>query len=266
MSLGEDSVTARSDIDLSLPMNFAHALPKGVARKAVDTLGRWIANDVLSPDSVIPTELELAKRLGVSRTTVRDAIKVLSGKGLVRTARRYGTRVLAVDDWNLLDHDVVAWHRRDHPRMRRIFAETTELRTILEPAAAALAAERATESQIRTIHDAAHGIHPEEGDVTSLFDADCRFHVTILDATGNRVMRQFRQILVTMLRVSYEVGVARPDNEPVSREGHIDVADAIRRHDSAGAQAAMVRMLLRNRRDSLALPAGEPVPTRPPAG
>ena len=88
----------------------------------------------------MPTEPELAAALGVSRATVRDAIKVLSGKGLVRTARRYGTRVTPVEDWNLLDGDVIAWHRPDHPRMRRIFAETTELRTIMEPAAAALAA------------------------------------------------------------------------------------------------------------------------------
>jgi DNA-binding FadR family transcriptional regulator len=258
MSLGENGVSVRSDIDLSLPMNFAVALPKGVARKAVDTLGRWIANDVLSPDSVMPTELELAARLGVSRATVRDAIKVLSGKGLVRTARRYGTRVLPVDDWNLLDRDVVSWHRSDHPRMRRIFAETTELRTILEPAAAALAAERATEDQVRTILEAAHAIQPETGDVKSLFEADCRFHVTILDATGNQVMRQFRQILVTMLRVSYEVGVTRPQIEPVTRQGHIDVAEAIAGRSPDEARSAMTRMLSRNQRVSLELPVMPP--------
>ena len=89
----------------------------------------------------MPTEPELAAALGVSRATVRDAVKVLSGKGLVRTARRYGTRVTPVEAWNLLDGDVIAWHATDHPRMRRIFAETTELRAIMEPSAAALAAQ-----------------------------------------------------------------------------------------------------------------------------
>ena len=58
----------------------------------------------------MPTEPELAAALGVSRATVRDAVKVLSGKGLVRTARRYGTRVTPVEAWNLLDGDVIAWH------------------------------------------------------------------------------------------------------------------------------------------------------------
>ena len=220
------------NLDLSVPMEFMASLPTGHARRTVDTIGRWIANDTFSPDTPMPTEPELAASLGVSRATVRDAIKVLSGKGLVRTARRYGTRVLPVEDWNLLDGDVVAWHRRDHPRMRRIFAETTELRTIMEPAAAALAAERATEAQIRTILDAAYAIHPEEGDVQALFDADCRFHVTILEATRNQVMRQLRQIIVTMLRVSYDFGVSKPENDPVTRQGHISVAEAIARRDS----------------------------------
>src|SRR5688500_9125717 len=130
-----------------IPVEFTNALPTGSARKAVDTLGRWITDDVFTPDAPMPVEDELASSLSVSRATVRDAIKVLSGKGLVRTARRYGTRVLPVDEWNLLDGDVVAWHRSDHPRMRRIFAETTEVRTILEPADAAVAAHRASEEQ-----------------------------------------------------------------------------------------------------------------------
>lgn len=247
MTLQEGGAEITPDFDLGLPMNFALALPKGAARKTVDTLGRWIANDVFSPQSAMPTEPELAASLGVSRATVRDAIKVLSGKGLVRTARRYGTRVLPVEDWNLLDRDVVAWHRSDHPRMRRIFAETTELRTIMEPAAAALAAARATEAQVRIILDAARAIHPEDGDVHALFEADCRFHVTILNATGNQVMQQFRQIIVTMLRVSYEVGVARPENAPVTRQGHIDVAEAIARRNAGEARDAMARMLARNR-------------------
>jgi DNA-binding FadR family transcriptional regulator len=228
-------------------MAFTNSLPNGVARRTVDIIGRWIADDVFSPSHPMPTESELAASLGVSRATVRDAIKVLSGKGLVRTARRYGTRVLPVEDWNLLDGDVVGWHRRDHPRMRRIFAETTELRCIMEPAAAALAAERATEPQVRAILDAAYAIHPEIDDVQALFEVDCRFHVTILDATQNQVMRQLRQIIITMLRVSYEFGVGRVENEPVTRRGHILVAEAIASGDGEAARKNMSDMLERNR-------------------
>lgn len=209
-------------------------------------LGRWIVNDRFAPDAVIPTEPQLAEELGISRATVRDAIKVLSGKGLVRTARRYGTRVTPVDQWNLLDGDVVAWHRSDHPRMRRIFAETTEVRTILEPAAAALAAHRATDEQRTLILNSARTMHPETGDVAALFNADCAFHVTILEATRNQVMGQMRQLILTMLRVSYEYGVMRPTHDPVTRAGHVKVAEAIARHDGPAARDAMATMLSRN--------------------
>ena len=80
--------------------------------------------------------IELATRLAEAEET-RDAIKVLSGKGLVQTARRYGTRVRLIEEWSLLDVDVTSWHEPDQPRIGRMFAETTELRCIIEPAAAA---------------------------------------------------------------------------------------------------------------------------------
>jgi DNA-binding FadR family transcriptional regulator len=195
----------------------------------------------------MPTELELAVSIGVSRATVRDAVKVLSGKGLVRTARRYGTRVTPVEEWSLLDPDVIAWHKSDHPRMRRIFAETTELRTIVEPAAAALAAVRANDAQRRIILDAARTIRPESEEVNELFRADCLFHVTILEATRNQVMQQLRPLILTMLRVSYEFGV-RPENAPVTREGHLLVAEAITAGDAEAARSEMAIMLQRNLR------------------
>ncbi|MFN3614799.1 MAG: FadR/GntR family transcriptional regulator, partial [Rubrimonas sp.] len=230
-------------LDLTIPDAPAAPLPTGVARVAVEALGRRIVNDVYAPGSLMPTEPELAASLGVSRATVRDAVKVLSGKGLVRTARRYGTRVRPVDEWSLIDGDVVSWHDPAHPRVRRLFAETTELRAILEPAAAALAARRAGPDQLRTLREAAEAMQPDDQDIAALFAADCRFHVTLLEMTDNSVMRQLRQIIVTMLRVSYEYGVIDPRNARVSREGHIAVAEAIAARDPAGAQAAMAAML-----------------------
>ena len=96
------------------------------------------------------------------------------------------------------------------------------------------------------ILSAARAMHPESDGVHALFNADCRFHVTILESTQNQVMRQLRQIILTMLRVSYEFGV-RPENAPVTREGHVAVAEAIARHDAEAARAAMSEMLQRNR-------------------
>jgi len=228
------------------------SLPTGSARIVVDLLGRRIANSVYQPGEVIPVEAELAQSFGVGRTTIRDAIKVLSGKGLVRTARRYGTRVRPVEDWNLFDADVVGWHDPGHPRLVTMFAETTELRYIIEPAAAALAAERATRKQVETILAAAQSLHPDGDSAQEMFEADCRFHATILDATGNLMMRQLRPLILSMLRVSYDFGVrAASSDDPVTREGHIKVGEAISARNSAAARRAMEVMLDRNRRDAL---------------
>lgn len=234
-------------VKLKLPIEPGSSLPTGATKKVVEVLGRRIANDLYGQGLVMPTEEELAASLGVSRATVRDAIKVLSGKGLVQTARRYGTRVRPIEEWNLLDIDVASWHEADHPRIGQMFAETTELRCIIEPAAAMLAAGRATAAQTRLLLDAAHAMHPDEGDVQTLFAADCRFHSTILDATGNLMMRQMRPMILTVLQISYEFGVLVVEGERVTREGHIRVAEAIRDRDGARARAEMELMLERNR-------------------
>lgn len=238
---------SRRPLNLTIPTEFTPSLPNGAARQAVEVLGQRITNDVYPPEEVMPHEEELADSLDVSRATVRDAIKVLSGKGLVRTARRYGTRVRPVEEWNLLDGDVVTWHEPSHPRIKRIFAETTELRTVIEPAVAALAAQRATEVQVQTLLAAAQAIHPNQADVEAMFAADCQFHVTLFDMTENNVLRQMRQIILTMLRVSYEFGVENPDNDKVSREGHIAVAEAIAARNPDAAKKAMAEMLELNR-------------------
>lgn len=236
---------------LQMPVMPSDALPTGAAKQAVDILGRRIANDTYLPGQIMPTEPELADSLNVSRATIRDAIKVLSGKGMVRTARRYGTRVRPIEEWNLLDADVVAWHEHGHPRLAVMFAETTELRIIFEPAAAELAAERATQTQIETILAAAMALHPEQDDVQAMFEADCRFHTTILDATHNGMLRQMRPLIMAMLRVSYEFGVLQRITDNVSREGHIHVAQAIKTHNGAMARQEMARMLELNRRDAM---------------
>lgn len=165
----------------------------------------------------------------------------------MRTARRYGTRVRPVEEWNILDGDVVGWHAPDHPRIKRMFVETTEVRVSIEPAAA-LAAERASPEQIAVILEAAYAIEPGAAEVQALFSADCTFHVTLLDATHNNVMRQLRQLIVTMLRISYEYGVLVIDEEAVSRAGHIAVAEAIEARDPDAARTAMATMLAQNSR------------------
>ena len=239
---------------IRLPDEFGSVLQNGPGKRAVEELGRRIAGDVYLPGEAIPMEQDLSDSLNVSRTALRDAVKVLSGKGLLRTARRYGTRVRPVSEWNLLDPDLVGWHDAGHPRVARVYSETTELRSIIEPQAAAFAAVRASPEQIRRIHAGAAGLRLGEASLQVLFDADLMFHTAILEATGNSVMAQMRALIAVTLRVSFEYGIVTPENRILDQEAHLDVARAIAARDPGAAFDAMDRMLARNRSISVRLP------------
>ncbi len=236
---------------IQLPEEFRSPLQNGPGRRAVEELGRRIAGDVYLPGQAIPMEQELAASLGVSRTTLRDAVKVLSGKGLLRTARRYGTRVRPVSEWNLLDADLIGWHDAMHPRLARIYAETTELRSIIEPQSAALAALRAKPEQIARIEEGANGLRTDELGLQELFDADLLFHTAILEATGNAIMGQLRSLIAVTLRVSFEYGIGSPKNRILDQSAHLAVARAIAARDAQAAHDAMDKMLALNRSISL---------------
>jgi DNA-binding FadR family transcriptional regulator len=134
-----------------------------------------------------------------------------------------------------------------------MFAETTELRIILEPAAAELAAERATKAQTDVISNAARSLETSGKDIQAMFVADCEFHATILDATGNGMMRQMRPLIMTMLRLSYEIGLDQRRSEDVSQDGHSKVAEAIAARKGRLARDEMAKMLQLNRRDALSI-------------
>lgn len=238
--------------EYSISGEFGASLPTGVVKSAVEKLGRQIVNNEFPAGEPIPTESELATSLGVSKTAIRDAIKVLSGKGMVRTARRYGTKVRPMNEWHLFDADVVSWHDADHPRLGQMFMETTEIRCIIEPAAAELAAQRASPEQVHSILQATEELRPDAEDINRLYAADCLFHCTILDATDNLMMRQLRPIIMSILRISYVYGIQTGKGEPVSREGHLLVAQAIQRKDSAAAREEMEKMLEDNKRTARA--------------
>ena len=229
-----------------VPDIYLAELPTGAVKTAVNKLGRKIAQGDYPIGATIPMEAELVEIFGVSRTVVREAIKVLSGKGMIRTARRYGTRVLPFDNWNLLDPDVISWHDPNSPAAARIFRESTQLRFIVEPDAAALAALHATPAQRETIRRAAEFIRPEPFGDEAMIAADYTFHATILDGTGNIMLRQLQGLILALLQFSYQTGKRAVPNEKVSRQNHIAVAEAIVAGDPDEARQRMRFMLGQN--------------------
>jgi DNA-binding FadR family transcriptional regulator len=147
-------------------------------------LGTRIVSGKFAPGELLEGEIAASDQLQVSRTAYREAIRILAAKGLVESRPKTGTRVSASKNWHLLDPDVLSWIFQNEPDAH-LLADLFELRRIIEPEAAALAAARRTEAHLRIMAKAledmaAHTLAVEEGRV-----ADQLFHSTLLDASGN---------------------------------------------------------------------------------
>jgi GntR family galactonate operon transcriptional repressor len=193
----------------------------GRIHAVLSTLGSEIARDIIPVGAALPPEPDLEARFGVGRGVVREAIKTLAAKGLVSVGPRHGTRVLPRHDWSLLDRDVLSWLVGKGDPDRELLLEIQEVRSIIEPAAAALAAERATKADRERINTA----------------------LVAMDATHNRVFQGFRGAIDTILSTVFLVAVGSvgwfDDNLP----NHAAVARAIDEGNSRKARIAMEQVL-----------------------
>jgi DNA-binding FadR family transcriptional regulator len=213
---------------LSLGRNLTHGL--------LDALGKSIVTGSFDGQD-FPIEAELAKRYGVSRSVTREAVKMLTAKGLLSARPRQGTVVRPESSWNMLDPDVLRWlleRKFSMPLLRDFNA----LRVTIEPAAAELAARALTpEGQAKLEAGYARMVAAEAGDDDPL-DADIAFHVAVLEASGNLFFAQFRDLISTALRTSIRF-TNRFKGRTASLPAHKAVKDAIEARDAAGAHAAM---------------------------
>jgi len=214
----------------------------GRIRTVLTTLGREIAQDRIPAGTALPPEPDLEARFGVGRGVVREAIKTLAAKGLVSVRPRHGTHVLPRHEWSLLDRDVLSWLVGPNEPDRDLLLAIQEVRSIIEPAAAALAAERATANDRRCINTALAAMETAQ-DHASAVAADKAFHLAILDATHNPVLQGFRGAIDTILSTVFAVAVGSVgwfrDNLP----NHAVAARAIDAGNAEKARAAMERVL-----------------------
>ena len=239
--------------------------PAGIHAGVVYDVGRRIVRGELAAGEILPEQGELSRMLGVSRTVVREATKVLAAKGMVESRSKRGTVVLPRSEWRLLDPDVLAWLTEtglDPEFLRGMF----EVRKIIEPAAARLAAERATSAEldeIRTALDAMATAHDE----ATYLEADVRYHGMLVAATHNdhlvQLVAAFGPALQAGLQIATRHGWEWPDFLEYSIGPHREVLDAVVDHDADHAGAAMDRLVTQSM-VSLDYPAGpENAPSRP---
>ena len=155
-------------------------IPGAIARD----IGMQIVSGRFKPGEILNGEIETSGRLHVSRTAYREAVRILAAKGLVKALRKVGTRVSPQDQWHLLDPDVLGWIFEFEPA-DELLANLFELRRMVEPEAAALAAVRRTDADLKVMADALEGISRHGLSSAAGRTADQDFHAALLRATGN---------------------------------------------------------------------------------
>jgi DNA-binding FadR family transcriptional regulator len=214
----------------------------------VHAIGRRIVRGEIRPGEQIPTPA----RVRASRGVVREAVKVLAAKGLVVSRPKTGTRVRPPEAWNQLDPDVMAWRQEGLPP-GPFLGKLTEVRLLIEPGAAELAARRAGTAQVAALQSAlremrdALGLSPP--DYEAYNEADVRFHRAIVQACGNEVLEQVGAVVNITLLVAFNAAVRVPGLPRTSLKRHQAILDAIRRRQPHRARAAMRQLVLNTGRE-----------------
>lgn len=213
----------------------------------VEGLARRILRGHVQPYASLPREDELTQEFGVSRTVIREATKTLQAMGFVVTGPRTGTRVQPMHLWRLLDPQVMDW-LTDENLATSFVQDLLDLRFMIEPEAAALAAERATPEQVAAIMDAANEMcaSPERSHYEA---ADFIFHEAIFAAAGNVLLGQLSPVMRGVLKASFRYSARGDDQRRESSLVHLRIAKAIAAHKPVVARNTMIKILRRARTD-----------------
>ncbi|HVI96845.1 MAG TPA: FadR/GntR family transcriptional regulator [Anaeromyxobacter sp.] len=195
---------------------------------------RLIVDGVLKPGELLPPERQLAEQFGVSRTSVRDAIRTLELSGLVVARHGEGNVVADVSVETLVAPIATLLLRK-----RRLVAELLDVRRMLEPALAARAAMHATAGEIARLEEILRRQREKTARGESTVEEDSQFHYAIALAARNSVVRTLLDVLMDLLRETRSRSLQVPGRLERSLAGHRRVLDAIRRHDAAAAERAV---------------------------
>ncbi|MBO3674433.1 FadR/GntR family transcriptional regulator [Streptomyces sp. NEAU-YJ-81] len=210
--------------------------PQGLHDRLLESLGPAITGGDYPPGTVLRTD-ELERRYDVSRTVVREAVRVLESMHLVESRRRVGVTVRPTEEWDVFDPQIIRWRLAgpDRPRQLR---SLTALRSAIEPAAAALAAEHATPEQCAELTEhALNMVATSRGQqLPAYLIHDVAFHRVILRASGNEMFARLGDVVTEVLtgRTQHRIMFTDPDPEAVTL--HVRVAEAVRASDAEAAE------------------------------
>lgn len=223
-------------------------MAKSVKRvKLHEQVARSLCMQIISrerePLSLLPNEDELARMFEVSRTVIREAIRFMDAKGLVEVRPRIGTRICHPSNWILTDPLLMEWRLESYPSANLV-SDLVELRVMIEPITAGMAAERANEEQIKEMFEALEEMK-EAPTIADQRSADMRFHLSIIEACGNELMiSAIRPVIVSTFRNIFDRFMHDIEESKRSIPYHEAIAVAIKDGDKERASKAMYESIV----------------------
>ncbi|SKC93569.1 transcriptional regulator, GntR family [Burkholderia sp. YR290] len=218
-------------------------------RQVLNQMGEQICSGKFAPGDILPAEPVLAEQMQVSRITIRETMKSLSAKGMLQVRRRYGTIVLPRSQWQLFDPDVITWRARAGTVDAGLIQDLMELRLIIEPNAARLAARRATDEDRVAVRRAFKAMERAVAGHGQYVPADLAFHGAILTACHNQFVQQMQNALSAILRTSFELSSEIAGGPARSLPMHEALCVAIEQGEEAAAEAAVLTLIERAEKD-----------------
>ncbi|CAI1112088.1 L-lactate utilization operon repressor [Serratia quinivorans] len=220
------------------------AAQRNLSYLLAEKLGQQILVGDYQAGSILPGEMELGEQFGVSRTAVREAVKMLAAKGMLLPRPRIGTRVMPQSQWNFLDQDLLTWWMTKE-NFDQVMQHFLILRTSLEPQACSLAAANASHQQTARLAELMaemRALHIQF-DREHWIQVDTQFHQLIYEASGNPFLTSFANLFSSVYQSYFR---AITGNEVIKLQHHQAIVDAILAGDSAAALTAC-QILLREK-------------------
>ncbi|MBF9069911.1 FadR/GntR family transcriptional regulator [Streptacidiphilus fuscans] len=212
---------------------------QGLPGRLLADLGPAIAAGEIPVGSILRIE-ELEERYGVSRTVVREAVRMLESMRMVASRRRVGITVRPKSEWDVFNPTVIAWRLAGADRSAQL-RSLGSLRVAVEPAAAGLAATHATDDQRRALSALAMEMTMtgRAGDLAAFLRHDADFHATVLQASGNEMFAHLGDTVEAVLRGRTEHHLMPHHPEEYAVQLHREVAEAVCAGDGVRAERAM---------------------------
>jgi GntR family transcriptional regulator, galactonate operon transcriptional repressor len=231
-------------VKLMIERNKWYYPTQGIHGKVVHEIGQEIVSGAIKPGERIPDEVDILQRFQGSRTAIREALRVLTAKGLIEAKQRAGTRVREREYWNLLDPDIIAWQSYD-PSDRNDFRNLVETRILIEPLVTRLVAQRATEEELDRLEDIymSMQVADDEQSLAKFYPACVEFHITLYEICHNDLLSRLSGISQSLCDYHFRLKEAANEYVAGMSAMYHEIISLMRVRNAEAAEHVMQKLL-----------------------